>query len=250
LTSGSLFRAAAGAVSFLTIFPLGRLHLDERDVGRGAFFFPLVGALLGAGVGLVGLALDDLLTAFLAAAVAITFETVATGGIHLDALADAGDGLGARSQEQALEVMRESAIGAFGTTALALDFLLKTGALTVLVAQEDTVLVVAVAYGLGRAAPLALGWALPYARADAGSGRALTDSSPPLLLAAGIVVALPLAGGLIGLDALALLGGAAAATGLVAVVAARRFGGVTGDVLGAAIELATTGSLLAAVAVA
>ena len=249
MTSGSLFRAAAGAAAFLTIFPLGRLHLAERDVGRGAFFFPLVGALLGAGVGVVGLALDDLLTAFLAAVVAVTFEAVATGGIHLDALADAADGLGARSRERALEVMRESAIGAFGTTALALDLLLKTGALTALVAEEDAILVVAAAYGLGRGAPLVLGLALPYARAEAGSGRALTDSSPRVLLAVGLLVACALAVGLVGLNALALLGGAAAATGLVAVVAARRVGGVTGDILGAAIELATTGSLLAAVAV-
>ena len=243
-------RAAAGAAAFLTILPLGRLHLDERDVGRGAFFFPLVGALLGACMALIGVALDDPLTAFLAAAVAVTFEAVATGGIHLDALADAGDALGARSRERALEVMREGTIGAFGATALALDLLLKTSALTVLVGEGGTILVVAAAYGVGRAAPLVLGWALPYARADGGSGRALTGFSPRLLLAAGVVVACVLAVGLVRLDALALLGGAAAATALVVVVAARRFGGVTGDVLGAGIELATTGCLLAAVAVA
>ena len=250
MTNGSLLRAAAGAAAFLTILPLGRLQLDERDVGRGVVFFPLVGALVGAGVVLIGFALDDLLTAFLAAAVAVTFEAAATGGIHLDALADAADGLGVRSRERALEVMRESTIGAFGTTALVLDLLLKMGALTALVAEENTFLVVAAAYGLGRGAPLVLGLALPYARADAGSGRALTDSSPRVLLAAGLVVACTLAVGLVGLNALTLLGGAAAATGLVAVVAARRFGGVTGDTFGAAIELATTGSLLAAVAVA
>jgi adenosylcobinamide-GDP ribazoletransferase len=250
LTSGSLLRSAAGALAFLTIVPLGYLHLDERDVGRGVVVFPLVGALLGAVAALVGLALDDLLTAFLAAVVAVTFEAVATGGIHLDALADTADGLGARSRGRALEIMRESAIGAFGAVALALDLILKTGALAVLLTTEDTVLVVAAAYGLGRAAPLALAWALPYARTGAGSGRALTHSSPRALLAGGLALACGLGAGLVGLDVLALVGGAAAATAITAVAALMRLGGVTGDVLGAGTELATTGSLLAAVAVA
>jgi adenosylcobinamide-GDP ribazoletransferase len=244
-----VLRAAGGAIAFLTIVPLGRLRLDEHDVGRGVVFFPLVGALVGGATALVALALDDVLTAVLAAAVAVAFEALATGGIHLDALADTGDGLGARSRERALEVMRESTIGAFGAVFLTLDLLLKTGALAVLVEDADTVLVVAAAYGLGRASSLVLGWGLSYARAGAGSGRTLTDSSPWPVLAAGLVLACLLAGALVGLDALALAGGAAAATALVAALAATRFGGVTGDVLGAAIELATTGSLLAAVAV-
>ena len=170
-----MLRSAASALAFLTIVPLGRLRVDDRDVARGAVFFPLVGAFLGAGVALIGLALDDFLTAFLAAAVAVTVETVVTGGIHLDGLADFADGLGARSPARALEVMRESTIGAFGALALALDLLLKAGALAVLVAEEDTLLVVAAAFGLGRAAPLALGWALSYARTDAGSGSEAFD---------------------------------------------------------------------------
>jgi adenosylcobinamide-GDP ribazoletransferase len=238
LTSGSLLRSAAGAFAFLTIVPLGYLHLGERDVGRGVVLFPLVGALLGGVVALVGLALEDLLTAFLAAGVAVTCVAVATGGV------------GARSRERALEIMRESAIGAFGAAALALDLLLKTGALAVLLTTEDSVLVIATAYGLGRAAPLALAWALPYARTGAGSGRALTDSSPWALLGGGLVLACALGAALVGLDVLALVGGAAAGTAVIAAAAAMRLGGVTGDVLGAGIELATTASLLAAVAVA
>jgi adenosylcobinamide-GDP ribazoletransferase len=69
-------------------------------------------------------------------------------------------------------------------------------------------------------------------------------------LAGGLALALVLATALLGLRAFALLVGAAVATLLVAATARRRLGGVTGDVLGAGIELATTGSLLAAVATA
>jgi adenosylcobinamide-GDP ribazoletransferase len=248
--SARIVRPPAAALAFLTLLPLGRLELDERDVARGAPLFPVVGALVGAAVALVGIGLEDTLTPFLAAGVAVAFETLVTGGIHLDALADASDGLGARTRERALEIMGEGPVGAFGATSLIVGLLLKTGAIAVLLAAEDTVVVVAVAMALGRAAPLVLASALPYARSGEGSGRILTDRMSPWSLGGGLALALALAAALLGLRAVALLAGAAAATLLVAVTARRRFGGVTGDVLGAGIELATTGSLLAAVATA
>jgi adenosylcobinamide-GDP ribazoletransferase len=243
-------RSAAGALAFLTILPLGRFHLDEREVARGAPFFPLVGALVGAGVAFVGLLLDGVLTAFLAAVVAVVFEAAATGGIHLDGLADTADGLGARTRERALAAMREGAVGAFGAAALALDLLLKIGAVAVLLDEDLTVLLLAAAFAVGRAAPLVTAWSLPYARPAEGSGRILTELSPRPSLAAGLLLAGALAVALAGFVALALVGGAVAATLLLAVAARWRLGGVTGDVLGATIELATTGSLLAAVAAA
>jgi adenosylcobinamide-GDP ribazoletransferase len=243
-------RAAAGALAFLTIVPLGRFRLDAADVARGVIFFPLAGSLVGGGVALVGLALDDVLTTFLAAAVAVAFEAAVTAGLHLDGLADTADGLGVRARERALEVMREAGIGAFGASALALDLLLKTGALAALLTADDTVLLLVSAFALGRAAPLAVALSLPSARPGRGSGRILTETAPRVLLAAGLVLACVLAGALVGLAALALAGGALAGAVVVGLAAMWRFGGATGDVLGAAIEVATTGSLLAAVAVA
>jgi adenosylcobinamide-GDP ribazoletransferase len=87
--------AAAAAISFLTRIPLGWLRLDADDVARGAGFFPLVGAGVGALVGLVAESLDGVLSVFLAAGVAVALEAVITGAIHLDGLADTADGLGA-----------------------------------------------------------------------------------------------------------------------------------------------------------
>jgi adenosylcobinamide-GDP ribazoletransferase len=245
----SVARAAAGALAFLTVMPIPGIRLDDRDVARGAVFFPLVGALIGAGVASIGIGLDDLLTPFLAAVVAVSFEAVVTGALHLDGLADTADGLGARERDRALEIMREGTIGAFGAAALALALLLEAAAIALLLADDGAVLTLTAAFAFGRAAPLALAWALPYARADEGSGRILTERSPRALLAAGIAIACGLAAALVGLDAVALVGGAMAGTVIVAAAAAWRLGGVTGDVLGATIQLATVGSLLAAVAV-
>lgn len=241
-------RAGAGALTFLTRIPLGRPALDATDVVRGVVVFPLVGALVGAGMGLVATGLEGPLTPLLAATAAVGFEAVVTGAIHLDGLADAADGLGARSRTRALEVMREGTIGAFGATALVLDLLLKTGAIAALLAAEHAALAIAAGAALGRATPLALAWALPYARPGEGSGRILTDGAGRWRLAGGLVLACVLAAALLGRDVLPLLAGAGCALVVVAVVARRRFGGVTGDVLGAVVELATTGALLGAAA--
>ena len=241
-------RAAAAAVSFLTRVPLGRLDLAGDDVACGALLFPAVGAGIGTLVALTAEGLAGILTPFLAAAVALALEALLTGAIHLDALADAADGLGARSREHALEVMRDPAVGSFGALALLLDALLKLGAMATLV-EGGALLPVLAAFALGRAAPLALGLALPYARAGSGSGRALTRG-PAWSRAGGVVLAGAIAAAALGQDALIVGGAAAGVMIFIGVGAHRRLGGVTGDVLGAATELVTTAGLLAAAATA
>jgi cobalamin 5'-phosphate synthase/cobalamin synthase len=242
-------RAAAGALSFLTRVPVGRrVVLDGDDVARGAVLFPLVGAGIGALVGLVVVGLDARLTVLVAAGLAVALEALLTGAIHLDAVADWADGLGAGSRERALEVMREPAIGAFGATALLLDLAVKIAALAAIAAGPDAVPAVAAAYALGRTAPLALGWALPYARPEGGSGSALTGGAGEVSRALGVGLGLGLAVATLGLRGVVLAGTAALAALAVGLVARRWLGGVTGDVLGTATELATTVGLVAAVA--
>jgi adenosylcobinamide-GDP ribazoletransferase len=246
---GRSLRAAAAAVAFLTRIPVGRIVLDAYDVGRGAALFPLVGAGIGAAVGGVLVGLDGELTVLLAAALAVTLEVLLTGAIHLDALADTADGLGAGTRERALEVMRDPAVGSFGATALALDVVVKVAALAAVASGSRTVLAVMAAFALGRAAPLALALALPYARPESGSGLVLTERAARAALVVGIAFACAIAVAALGLRGLALVAGSGAACLVVGLVARRRLGGVTGDVLGASTELATTAALVAAVVV-
>ena len=246
---GGSVRAAAAAVAFLTRVPVGRLTAFRgEDVSRGAVLFPVVGAGIGALVGGVAVGLDSRLTFLLAAALAVAVEALATGAIHLDALADAADGLGAPTPERALEVMREPAIGSFGATALGLDLLVKTAALAALLDGPDPVLAAVGAFALGRAAPLALAAALPYARAGGGTGASLADGARGPWLAAGLLLGIGIAVAALGFRGLWLAGGAAGAVLVVGLVARQRYGGVTGDVLGAGVELATTLALVAAAA--
>jgi adenosylcobinamide-GDP ribazoletransferase len=243
---GASVRAAAAALAFLTRVPVGRLTaLGPDDVARGAVLFPLVGAGIGALVGGVAVGLDSRLAFILAAALAVAVEALVTGAIHLDALADTADGLGAPTRERALEIMREPTIGSFGATALGLDLLVKTAALAALLDGPDPVLATLAAFALGRAAPLALSWALPYARAEGGLGASL-ERVP--WLAAGLLLGIGIAIAALGVRGLWLAAGAAGTVLVVGLVARRRLGGVTGDVLGTAVELATTLALVAAAA--
>jgi adenosylcobinamide-GDP ribazoletransferase len=247
---GDSVRAAAAALAFLTRVPVGRLAaLGPDDVARGSVLFPVVGAGIGALVGGVAVGLDSRLTLLLAAALAVAAEALVTGAIHLDALADTADGLGAPTRERALEVMREPAIGSFGAVALGLDLLVKTTALAALLDGPDPVLAATAAFALGRAAPLALSWALPYARVAGGLGTSLAGRARAPWLAVGLLLGIGIAVAALGIRGVWLAAGAVAAVLVVGLVARQRFGGVTGDVLGAAVELATTLALVAAAAI-
>src|SRR5438105_10756168 len=141
----SELRALAVALSFLTRVPVGRwIDLDGDDVARAGAVFPVVGAGVGAAVGGTTAALAEPLSPLLAAGLALAVGAVLTGALHLDALADTADALGARTRERALEIMRDHALGAYGAAALALDLLVKAAALAAL-ARHERVLAVAVA---------------------------------------------------------------------------------------------------------
>jgi adenosylcobinamide-GDP ribazoletransferase len=241
-------RAAGAAVCFLTRFPLGRLvNVDSDDLAQAGVAFPLVGAAVGALVGAVALLLMHSLGSWLAAVLALATGALLTGGLHLDALADSADALSANTRARALEIMRDHAIGSYGATALALDLLLKAGALSTLAAHGHVVRVAVAAGALSRTAPVLLAAALPYARTDTGLGRSLTHSSRAratiaTVLAAGIAVSLAGADGAIAAAA------AAAITLLLGLSYRRWLNGVTGDTLGAAVEVTEIAVFLIAVA--
>jgi adenosylcobinamide-GDP ribazoletransferase len=158
-------RAAAGAFTFLTRVPLARLVvLDGDDVARGSILFPIVGAGVGAAGGGVALMVDQWLPSFTTAALACTVTVLLTGALHVDALADTADALGAPTRERALEVMRDSRIGSFGATAIALDLLLKVSAVAALVDRGGVVGAFVAAGALSRSAAPLLAARLPARR--------------------------------------------------------------------------------------
>jgi adenosylcobinamide-GDP ribazoletransferase len=233
-------RGVAGAVSFLTRVPVGRwITLDAADVARGGAVFPLVGAGIGLAVGGIAHALVDPLTPTLAATCGVAAGLLLTGALHLDGLADTFDGLGGWTRERALEIMRDHRIGTYGAAAVVVDLLAKTAAVAALTNAWTQIVCACAA---ARIVPVVLSAVLPYARPGGGLGAVLggrVRAVVALLLGAGVCAAL---GGLV------VLGVALAVAVLSGAFAYRWLGGVTGDVLGAAAEIAELAALVAAVA--
>jgi adenosylcobinamide-GDP ribazoletransferase len=241
-------RAFAAAVALLTRLPLGaRVRIDEVDVARSLAWLPLVGVGLGGAVALAARILEGRLDDGPVAVLIVAAWALATGAIHLDGLADSADALGGGNRERRLEVMRDPRVGSFGVLAVVFVVVLKITLVVAVLARGHHLWLLAIP-AVGRAAASALSAALPYAR-EQGAGAALVSGPQraerlAVALATAIVVALACAR-LRGLLAVAAAAIVALAIGRLA---RRRIGGITGDVLGATIELAECAALVALLA--
>jgi cobalamin 5'-phosphate synthase/cobalamin synthase len=231
------------ALAFLTRVPIRR-SFEASEVGRAALVFPLI----GAGIGLVQLGAFRLLRphlpSLLIAVLVVALSAWMTRGLHLDGLADLADGLGGGStREDALRIMRDPAVGAFGVVALVLLLAIKIAAVEALDSGHALVL----APALARWSAVPLGFFLPYAReGQGGLGAAMTGGAGLLELLGSLVLALGLSF-LVPLDfAIRSWAAVLLVSLLVGGLARRRLGGVTGDVLGASVELAEASVLVAA----
>jgi adenosylcobinamide-GDP ribazoletransferase len=239
-------RSLLCALGLLTILPVGlRTPLSEAELGRSRFYFPLVGALVG---GLVGgwTALVALLPVGPAvqAFVVLLFWVTITGALHLDGLCDLCDGIfGGRTPEERLRILKDPHLGSFGLVGGILLLLGKQVVLTEALYRWQG----AAAWLLGgsvaaaRCTALSLAAGAKYPRPE-GTAKAIIEASAgwegPVYAACGfallmaatpilepVLIVIPFVAGLASVLALRWL-------------CQRRLGGVTGDCLGAGIELA------------
>jgi adenosylcobinamide-GDP ribazoletransferase len=122
------------ATQFLTRLPVpGVTDFSAADLSRSAVWFPLVGVVVGALVA-VTIALTARYGAFLSAVLAVLVWVGLTGALHLDGLADLADALGAshRDPQRFLTVLADPHVGTFGAVTIVLALLVKTAALATL----------------------------------------------------------------------------------------------------------------------
>jgi adenosylcobinamide-GDP ribazoletransferase len=233
--------------AFFTRLPIATPACRGGWLADAAWAFPLVGAGIGGVAALAFLLAQSIGLRDWPAALSAVFAGIAlTGGLHEDGLADTADGLfGGHDRDHALAVMRDSRLGTFGVLAIVLSVLLRSAALAQIGDAIHAGLALIAAHAASRGAlPVAMRLMVP-ARADGLGAEAGKPSTPAAIAAVTISVLIGLAafGPTRGAIALGSAGATMFAAGMLA---QRRIGGYTGDVLGAFQQLGELVVLLTA----
>jgi len=249
----SISRDIRTAFALMTVLPVP-LTAEERPTPRAAAWFPLVGLVLGGVVLALLSALNSLSVvtsdggllaraAFPLAVLTVGLLAVLTRFLHWDGLADVGDAWwGGATHARRLEIMSDSSVGAFGATTVVLVALLQVASVTVLLEHVGFGIAIFAAPVFARMAATFGAWLGKPARPG---GLGATVIAPPrlvdmLIAAAALGVAAAAMGYEHGTPGLVWSGFAFAAAAVVPHLCALRFGGVTGDVLGASVALTET----------
>lgn len=212
------------------------------------YLFPVVGIVIGLLVGSVGFGLSLFLDPLLVALLVVVVYVVLTGIHHADGLADFADGLAAGGDRgKRLGAMKDLSTGSAGVVGMVLCIVGIVAVLfllgehsgidlfrAILVSEILAKFSMVMLASLGRSA--ALGSGAPFVESMRHKKRPIIASA--IMLAAVI----PVGGAVTGLVALVVV---SVVVAVILLVSVRRFGGITGDVLGATNELSRLASLMA-----
>ncbi|UTH76175.1 adenosylcobinamide-GDP ribazoletransferase [Chromobacterium sp. IIBBL 290-4] len=220
------------AVQFLTRLPTPQLKDFKPEwLTDSARWFPAVGVIVGALL-LASLSVGARIDPWLAALLALVCWVAVTGGLHLDGLADLADALGAshRSRERFFEVLKDPHLGSFGVLSLLLAVIAKLVLLMLLAKSGQP------AWGLllipAWARAFAVAWSASLPAIAPGSGERFAWRRDWAGMGLNLAALLALSAWLAPALLLAPLAGLSWRAFLK-----RRLGGMTGDCLGAGVEL-------------
>lgn len=236
------------AVQFLTRIPVqsAALYSDEK-MAASPRYYPLVGLLLGGISAGIYFAASMALSPLVSTVLATALVCLLTGAFHEDGLADCFDGVGGGlTKERALEIMKDSRIGTYGTAALVFVLGLK---ITLLASLPVTVAIAAfiAAHALSRVSSVIVIATSRYVRLE-GTGKytssGLSAASLFTALATGAATLAALGYLLTPSAAAFCVVGAAAGHAAMRLIYQRKLGGYTGDTLGAVQQVSEVGAYL------
>ena len=232
-------RNLISALQFITILPLGKT--ESFDPPKMVPYFPLVGILLGLMVALFDSVVLRLWPPPVAALLDVMLLAVLTAAFHIDGLGDTADGLlGPRSRDKALEIMKDSRIGTMGLVAILFGLALKWGGLANLNAHRSILLIIIPAYA--RTTILFGMRFLPYGRPD-GTGKPFFSEKISLKHFWGLIFPIGLSL-ILGLKAIWLNLAFVIIIAMILLFYKKRMGCITGDMLGAMVEITEAGLFL------
>jgi adenosylcobinamide-GDP ribazoletransferase len=232
------------AVLLLTRIPLPRI--DRPAGAAAAWAWPVVGVIVGSALALIAMGLLAVgLPPPIVAALVIGIGLLLTGALHEDGLADCADGFfGGWTPERRLQIMKDSAIGSYGTLALIVVMLVRWSALVPLVYSPAALIAAAV---LSRASMGLVAASLPHARKDGLSASVGRPGWPQVIT--GLVLAAAASLAAVGWTALGAMVATVLTAALCVIVAKAKINGQTGDVLGAT-QVLTEGTVLCVLVIA
>ncbi|MEW6040196.1 MAG: adenosylcobinamide-GDP ribazoletransferase [Elusimicrobiota bacterium] len=228
------------ALRFLTVIPVKVIKSESQITAHNStIFFPLVGLLLGAILsGANSLLSYPGLSPFLSGCSLTILLIILTGGLHLDGLSDTFDALGSyKDRESALQIMRDSHIGAIGVLSLISVILLKAGVISELISQSKNISVILMTVCIVSRWSMVLAMYLfPYARVGGKAKIFFEDTNLKKLLSATVLTFIIIffllkTGGIL------LIFFSGLFTYFFGKFLAGKFSGLTGDNLGAINEL-------------
>ncbi|MBU1055951.1 MAG: adenosylcobinamide-GDP ribazoletransferase [Proteobacteria bacterium] len=221
------------AIQFLTILPAGKT--SEFDANKIIPYFPVVGLIIGILVSAFDLIAFYLWPGYLVSILDVMLLAILTGALHIDGLGDMADGLlGHRPKEKALLIMKDSRMGAMGLVTIIFALAVKCGAIASLNESRNFILVLVPIYS--RSTMIFGMKFLPYGRPDGGTAfDFFKESVKPYYF---ITLIIPIVFSyFLGVKGVILLYGFIIITGVILYYYKRRMGCITGDMLGAMVEI-------------
>lgn len=223
-------------LTFLTRIPIKySFEFDPETFGKGYVFFPVIGAIIGLFLGFVTFVLEPIPVSIKSFLIIISYLLI-VGGIHVDGIADLFDGIfSARKRDRILEIMEDSHIGAFGAIGLILYFIgLYIGFEAILTGTGFLKVIICMPI-IARSITVFLVAFCKYAKPN-GLGKGMVDSIKPV--SGSVIMILTLM--VMFFVSIKIAMGVLITTVIMGIIVFRihkALNGITGDVLGATVEI-------------